>query len=429
MTKPARLFSPTLQRSLQWIAFLLSVFGALAVITGNTAQAQTLTILHTFSGPDGYDPQAGVTLDAAGNLYGTTNSGGSQNCAGGSGCGTVFKLTHRSGGWVLTSLHEFQAGSDGAFPDAGVVFGPDGTLYGTTDSGGPYGRGTVFNLRPPANVCHAVSCPWTETVLYSFTGGSDGDIPGAGNLVFDQQGNVYGTTQGGGRYGQGTVFELTRFNKGWTESVIYNFGTNQDVQCGPIGGVIFDRSGNLWGTDSGCNVEGEFGTVFELTPSGSGWTATLIHAFQDTFNGNTPDGAFPFASLTLDSSGNFYGTTLIGPPDPSCPSLGTVFEVNAAGEFSTLHFFPPGSGPECMNEVGLTGAVSLDAQGNLYGTQYATPSGYGGVFEGGPLGWSELEIFPVNSGGLPFGGVALDANGNVYGTTSTNGPDVWEITP
>src|SRR5579871_210826 len=276
--KSSRPFSrQTLQRSLRATACLLLVIGVVAVIATIAAQAQTYTVLHTFTGPDGYNPQAGVTLDAAGNLYGTTNRGGSQNCAGGSGCGTVFKLTHHSDGWVLTTLHAFQAGNDGAFPEAAVVFGRDGTLYGTTDNGGTYGRGTVFNLRPPATFCQSVSCPWTETVLHIFTGGADGDTPRSGSLVFDQQGNIYGTTQGGGLYGQGTVFELTPSNGGWMESVIYNFGTNQDVQCQPLGGVIFDRSGNLWGTDTGCNVEGQFGTVFKLTRSGSGWTATLIH--------------------------------------------------------------------------------------------------------------------------------------------------------
>jgi uncharacterized repeat protein (TIGR03803 family) len=138
--------------------------------------------------------------------------------------------------------------------------------------------------------------------------------------------------------------------------------------------------------------------------------------------------------LTLDSSGNFYGTTSVGPPDPVCPSLGTVFEVNAAGEFTTLHFFPSDTSPGCRYDTGLLGPVSLDAKGNLYGTQYGDPYGdYGGVYQGGPLGWSELANFPQNTGGLPWGGVALDASGNLYGTTSTNGPasggNVWEITP
>ena len=406
----------------------------LAIITGlgSTAQAQTLTVLHVFTGPDGADPQAGVTLDSAGNLYGTTYRGGALYCAGGSGCGTVFNLTHNSSGWVLTTLHAFEAGSDGAFPEADVVFGPDGTLYGTTVNGG-HGNGTVFNLRPPPTVCRSVSCSWTETVLYRFTGGSDGSTPRSGSLVFDRQGNIYGTTQGGGIYGLGTVFELTQSNGGWTESVIYNFGTDQSLQCSPIGGVIFDRSGNLWGTAAGgCNNQ-ELGVVFELTPSGSGWTASLIHAFQDTLAGNTPDGAGPFASLTLDSSGNFFGTTITGPPYPACPALGTVFEINAAGQFATLHFFPSPSKPDCDEEIGLTGPVTLDAQGNLYDTQYSEPYGnYGGVFKGSALGWFELENFPVDGGGLPFGSVALDAAGNLYGTTSTNAGtrgDVWEITP
>jgi len=415
-------------------AIPLTILSLLAVTMGLSAvaQSQTYTILHSFSGPDGYNPEAGVTLDAAGNVYGTTFHGGSQNCS--NGCGTVFKLTHRSGGWVLTTLYEFQGGSDSAWPNAGVTIGPDGTLYGTTlgDDGGLYGYGTVFNLRPPDHICHSVSCPWTMTVLYSFSGGDDGGTPGYGNLVFDRQGNIYGTTANGGDFLAGTVFEVMHSNGGWTESVLYSFLSNPSVECTPLGGVIFDRSGNLWGTTSGCSSQ--FGAVFELSPSDSGWTASLVHAFHDTLSGGSPDGTTPLASLTLDSSGNLYGTTVQGPPDPNCPALGTVFEINTAGDFATLHFFPSIPQPECMYESGLLGPVSVDTQGNLYGTQYGEAYGaYGGVFERGPLGWSELVNFSADTGTLPWGGVALDASGNLYGTASGAGPGgggvVWEITP
>lgn len=399
----------------------------LVLMTIRAAQAQTFTVLHSFSGPDGYGPEAGLTLDAAGNLYGTTTHGGSQNCGDG-GCGTVFKLTHHPSGWILTTLYEFQGGADGAWPRAGVVFGPDGSLYGTTE----YGYGAVFNLRPSTNFCRSVTCPWTLTVLHSFTNGADGNTPGYGNLVFDQQGSVYGTTEGGGTFGAGTVFELTHSSGGWSKTVLYNFLTDQSIECSPLGGVIFDGAGNLWGATIGCG--GQYGAVYKLSRSGPGWTATLVHQFLDTPYGSTPDGAFPLSSLTLDSTGNIYGTTESGPPAPTCPGLGTVFEINTAGQFSTLHFFPSGSGPECMYESGLLGPVSLDAQGNLYGTQYAEAYGdYGGVYKGGSQGWSELENFPQDSGGLPRGNVAFDANGNIYGTTSLNGPGsgggVWEITP
>ncbi len=426
MTNSRRLVRPRLHIGLQWMALSLLVVGVLDVVTTKAAQAQTLTTLHSFSGGEGYSPSTGVTRDAAGNLYGTTLHGGSPNCGG--GCGSVFKLTHDSGGWVLTTIYEFQGGSDGGQPRAGLTIGPDGTLYGTTQ----WTYGTVFNLRPPARICASVSCPWTKTALYSFSGGDDGGPPGWGNLIFDQQGNLYGTTGNGGRYDAGTVFELTRSAGGWTKITLYNFPDDQYMQCNPRGGVIFDRSGNLWGTAMGCS--NTLGAVFKLSLSGSAWTANVIHVFQDTLQGSTPDGAFPFASLTMDSAGNFYGTTSIGPPDPECPDLGTVFEVNAAGEFSTLYFFPSGLGPECANEVGPLGPVSLDAQGNLYGTQYGNGyGGYGGVFKGGPQGWSQLVNFPIDSGGLPMGSVVLDANGNVYGTASENGPGgggtVWEITP
>ena len=167
----------------------------------------------------------------------------------------MFKMTHKPGGWVLTTLYAFQGGNDSGWPRAGLVFGPDGTLYGTTQRN----HGAVFNLRPPATVCRAVSCPWTLTVLHTFTNGSDGGAPGYGSLIFDQQGNLYGTTEEGGSYGAGIVFELTRSGSGWSENVIYNFLTDPSVECSPLGGVIFDRAGNLWGTTLGCG--GQHGAV------------------------------------------------------------------------------------------------------------------------------------------------------------------------
>ncbi len=258
---------------------------ALAMVTMPSAHAQTYHILHSFTGAgDGGYPQAGVTIDRAGNLYGTTASGGPYQYN-----GTVYELKPRDGNWTLDTLYDFGSGGrdDGAAPYAGVVFGPDGTLYGTTSGGGNSGDGTVFKLSPPARACQNVSCSWTETILHSFMGGGDGATPYYGSLTFDPAGNIYGATSAGGannlgpchRGGCGTVFELTPSNGGWNETIIHAFGgTDGDF---PLSGVILDQAGNVYGTTSlgGQNLcdNTPCGTVYELSNSaGSGWAESFL---------------------------------------------------------------------------------------------------------------------------------------------------------
>ncbi len=200
------------------------------------AQAQTLNVLHTFTGAaDGGQPFAGLTQDAAGNLYGTTANGGS------GGYGIVFKMTHRSYGRVFSTLYSFHGGADGALPESRVVFGPDGTLYGTTNEGGEipcggYNTGcrVVFNLRPPATDCKTSVCYWTEKVIYTFTGDQNAAFP-FGDIAFDDRGNLYG--------GAGLVYELLPSNGQWTLTAIgnANLGTS---------GVVLDAVGNVYSTSS-----------------------------------------------------------------------------------------------------------------------------------------------------------------------------------
>ncbi len=209
--------------------------------------------LFTFSyaGSSGAGPIAGLILDAAGNLYGTTYWGGS-GCY--IGCGVVFKLTpNLDGSWTESVVHEFTNGADGGFPAAGLIFDGAGNLYGTTSSGGAYGDGVVFKLTSNSDGT------WTESILHTFKG-PDGASPSG--LIFDTAGNLYGTTGAGGRSGYGVVFKLAPSSGGtWKESILHNFlGYGQ----APAGGVVMDNAGNLYGTASAGT--GNNGLVFEITP-------------------------------------------------------------------------------------------------------------------------------------------------------------------
>ena len=310
--------SPLILHSFEQTAFALPLLFAMSMLGVRPAQTQTLQLLLRFSGVNGEYPYAGLTIDAQGRLYGTTRQGGgySQNCQG--GCGTVFKLTHENSGWVQNVLYQFRDGTDGGLPESRVIFGPDGTLYGTT-SGGGAGYGTVFNLQPPPTACKTPICPWTETVIHDFEGtsnGYDGDGP-LGDLAFDQAGNLYGTTTQGGQYDFGTAYELTKVNGLWTESVLYSF-TNFAPH--PHAGVAIDANGNLYGTvpvaySYCCSY---YGAIYELSPSGSGWTQQIIHYLQQS------DGGDPYAGVIFDAAGNLYGATSYYGADNG----GTAFELS-----------------------------------------------------------------------------------------------------
>ena len=249
----------------------------------------TETVLYNFGNGtgDGQKPLGNLILDSAGNLYGTTSEGGAF------GNGTVFQLSPNG---TETVLYNFGNGGDGQNPDAGLIFDTSNNLYGTTAIGGAFGNGTVFELSP-----NGVG-GWTETVLYSFGSGGDGQNPEAG-LVLDTSGNLYGTTVNGGAFGGGTVFQLSPTHGCCRENLVHSFGNGADGR-NPYAGVIFDSSGNLYGTTAnGGGNSG--GTAFELSPSGGGgWTEAFSYSF-----GSGTDGANPFSALVFDSSGNLYGTT------------------------------------------------------------------------------------------------------------------------
>ncbi|HEY6293676.1 MAG TPA: choice-of-anchor tandem repeat GloVer-containing protein, partial [Terriglobia bacterium] len=396
-------------------------FGLESTTAKETVQynLNTEKVLYSFTGgTDGANPYAGLVRDAAGNLYGTTYEGGAHSA------GTVFEVSARGRESVLYS---FTGGTDGAYPVAGLVRDAAGNLYGTALAGGDLncsargfsGCGTVFE----------VSAGGTESVLHSFTGAPDGSGPYAG-LVRDAAGNLYGTTYDGGDlncgapYGCGTVFEVSA---GGTESVLYSFTGGTDG-ASPAAGLVRDAAGNLYGTTGGgghlnCSFFGNSGcgTVFEVSAGGT-------ESVRYTFTGADGDGAIPLAGLARDAAGNLYGTTPYG-GDLNCNSpdgCGTVFEVSAGGTERVLHIFTGGAD-------GGNPAAGLvrDAAGNLYGTTL-----YGGDLNCSNFGLGCGTVFEVSAGGtervlysftggldasLPGAGLVRDAAGNLYGTTSYGG--------
>jgi uncharacterized repeat protein (TIGR03803 family) len=320
-------------------------------------------VLYSFSGADGRNPEGALTFDAAGNLYGTTAAGGANNNS-----GTVFELSPKAGAWMEKVLYNFGANStDGQFLFGAVTLDSAGNVYGVTGNGGTYGHGTVFELSPLS------SGTWTETILLNFEY-SNGAYP-QGTLIFDTTGNLYGTTAQGGLAGNGVVFELSPSSRGgWTETILYNFDSSQGPVF-PAAGVIMDSAGNLYGTGSGGGAFNS-GAAFKLSPSGGTWTETTMHSF----NSRLGDGSFP-RGLTMDSAGNFYGTTAEG-GNTGCFShgCGIVFKLTPSGNSWTetiLHRFGNGTDGEDPRS-----SVVLDAAGNLYGTTVSGGAfGLGTAFE------------------------------------------------
>lgn len=365
-----------------------------ALLTGEAAtvaQAQTFTVLYSFTGVngDGTYPAASLVLDQRGNLYGTTQLGGTSDM------GTVFKVDPSGN---ETVLYSFKGGpSDGKTPLSVLVLDQRGNLYGTTMTGGTAGKGTVFKLDTSGK----------ETVLHSFTGSSngDGDSPMAG-LWIDKRGNLYGTTPLGGSSGRGTVF---RVDSSGHETVLYSFTGANGGGTYPMADLIMDHKGNLYGTTSQGGSSG-WGTVFKLDPSG---TETVLHSFA----GSNEDGALPTGALIMDKRGNLYGTTQVG----GSAGVGTVFQVDNSGKETVLHSFRGGDGD---GAIGF-GALVMDKRGNLYGaTTSGGPTNSGTLFKVSPSGSETvLQIFPDSVSGAadPVGSLIMDRRGNLYGATVLGG--------
>jgi uncharacterized repeat protein (TIGR03803 family) len=379
---------PERQRTVAF-TLVLELALVLAMLGAGAARAQTFSVLYTFTGGvDGREPYAGLVRDKAGNLYGTTYAGGAF------GMGTVFKVA-QSG--KETVLHNFSGAPDGANPLAGLVRDASGNLYGATLVGGTEGNGAVFkvdktgketmlcsfkegnpagslvldpagNLYGTTNVgglygfgsVFKVNKTGKETRLYSFVGGHfDGEYPIAG-LIRDREGNLYGTTYGGGNYGYGTVFVLAKHGG---QTVLHSFAYNHGDGEFPYAGLVRDARGNLYGTTTGGGFFG--GTVFRVSESG---VEALLYSFTDG-----SDGGVPYAGLVRDSAGNLYGTTYNG----GAYGYGTVFKVDTSGHETVLHSF------SYATDGGYPYAgLVRDAAGNFYGTTFqGGASGAGTVFK------------------------------------------------
>jgi uncharacterized repeat protein (TIGR03803 family) len=448
---------------------MIFVLPAIILITTAPAMAQTSaasigeTVLYGFFGGDsGTQPSGGVVLDRAGNLYGMTVDSGQDNCNPLSACGSVYQLSPptNSDFWTNTILHTFvgNAGNDGAWPTGGLVMDEAGALYGTTAYGGSGGCvllgirggcGVVFEMSPPS----APGGSWTETILYSFQGGNDGYFP-AGNLVFDEAGNLYGATAFGGGFGTcngfygfcGTVFELsppTVSGDPWTERVLYSFKGGTDG-ANPNGGLVLDKRGDIYGTtyfgggtavaaEGGCTAQFAggtgCGTVFMLSSdrgSRSGWNETILHRFK----GRPLDGAAPLAGLAIDEAGNLYGTTSSG----GKIGMGTIFKLSPPSE-------PQGFWVEdvIMSSSWLVAtlpetALIFDKAGRLYGTsQGGGLYGTGTAFRLEPPdstypAWRAVVVGdfpPIEQVAWPDGQLVLGEDGTLYGTAQVYDSRSW----
>ena len=421
--------NPNINKRTSTSAGIVLIFAAAMttlLLASSATTAQTETVLYSFSNPSDnvYYPVTSLIADNAGNLYGMAGGGGPSRMGG------IFELSPpavQGGPWTETTLYSFLGKPDAGLPSAGLVMDGNGALYGTTAGGGANSVGAVFQLSPPAVQGGA----WTESVLYSFTGanGIGGSYPNSA-LVFDKNGNLFGTASSGGSRGGGTVFRLTppsTSGGSWGFSVVLSFAGNEDSSggCNPGASLLLGPDGSFFGTTRSCGAN-DGGVAYKLTPplDGGQWTETVIHTFGP-YN-TSGDGNQPEANLVSGPGGALFGTTFIGGASDS----GTVFELSppsakgGAWTETILHSFAAveGNNPAC--------ALALTAGGSLYGTTVAGgANGQGAVFmltppaiSGDP--WIEVTLFSFSSTGgsgqFPDAGLLL-LKGAFYGTTAYGG--------
>lgn len=361
-------------------------------LIANHAVAQSESVLHSFTGSDGSLPSQRLTVDSAGNLYGTTTGNYPS-------IGSVFKVTPSG---QLKVLYRFTDGKNRLFTTGKLVLDSNGNLYGVDQTGGEFGSGSIFKLTQSG----------VFTILYNFTGQGDGAFPNG--VISDAQGNFYGTTNLGGAFGQGTVF---RFTLGRAIKTVYSFAGSSDGGEPFDGALVRDSRGNLYGTTMFDGGKISLGVVFKVTPEGA---ETVLH----TFLGGS-DGAHPKGSLIADGQGNLYGTTSSGENLKG----GTVFKITPSGVLTELHTF---TGPDGFDP---NAALALDADGNLYGTTFSGGNLNEGVVFEISLSGSEsvLLSFSGSDGATPYSGLILGEDGNLDGTTGFGGASnqgtVFSVTP
>jgi uncharacterized repeat protein (TIGR03803 family) len=321
----------------------------------------------------------------------------------------LLLTSHAWAGSKYKVLHAFTGGKDGGGLYGGLALDSHGNVYGTTSGGGTYGQGIVFKLAPGSNG------KWSESVLHNFPSFADDGEGPTGGPVMDAAGNLYGTTEGdGGPYKYGTVFELSQSSNGWNETVLHRFGFNK-YGCCPQASLVMNPAGNLFGTAN---------AAFELSPIGHDWKETLLH----DFTGQNGDGFGPYAGVILDAAGNVYGTTEAGGGSNKCGGgCGTVYQLSPTSDGkwkeTILHRFQA----DWDGTYPGVGALILDSAGNLYGTADGGVTGYGVVFRLSPSSdghWKETILYNFKGGAngiQPSAGVVMDKTGNLYGTTSAGG--------
>ena len=348
---------------------------------------------------------------------------GTTTAGGANGEGEVFQLTPGGRlGWTLSILHDFKAGADGDLPAAGVIRDRQGNLYGTVYQGGAFGHGAVYELVKNSDGTY------TNNVIYSFTGGDDGGQP-VSEVIFDKSGNLYGTTSLDGKYGQGVVFKLTPNGDGtWTETVLHAFVSQSNDAQGPGGALVFDAAGNLYGVSVQGGTAG-LGAVYQLAPNGTGgYKERVIYSFR-----GGSDGATPARSDLIVVGKALYGTTTNG----GTADDGTVFQMlqntNGRWQERVIYSFPGGA-----NGANPYAGVIRDSAGNLYGTTATGVFGAGGVVfkltKGTGNTWTQSVLYTFDGAGNgSYADLIRDSAGNLYGTTEFGGPnfagDVFQVMP